>query len=76
MTFSGTSAPSLTLTEKIAAVQGQFTTANDTVVFEHSGSSFVFHNDNTNGDSLVMIAGLALTGLDTDGNATGELIIA
>jgi S-layer protein len=76
VTFSGTSAPSMTLDQKIAAVQGQFTSANDTVVFEHSGSSFVFHNDTTNGDSLVMIAGLAVSGVDTNGNAAGELIIA
>jgi hypothetical protein len=75
VTFAGTS--TLTLQNKIDAVQAQFVAANDTVVFEHVADSYVFHND-SDGDSLVKLVGQAAAGigLDTSTTATtGEIII-
>ena len=55
-----------------AAVQAQFTTANDTVVFVHGDHSYVFHND-TDGDSLVQLYDVIVTGI---GAATGDILVS
>jgi hypothetical protein len=72
VTWAGTSAATLGLDAKITAVQTQFTSANDTVVFTHSSDSYVFHNNST-ADSLVKLVGFTSTGVDT-GTATSTLV--
>ena len=76
VSWTGTSASALSLSSKIAAVQAQFVSANDTVSFNHGSDSFVFHND-ADGDSLVKLVGVTSTGLETStGTTAGEFSIA
>jgi hypothetical protein len=71
--FAGTSAASLTLANKILAVQSVVTaTALDTAIFLDGNSTFVFQN-NTAGDTLIELVGvtgasLASTNAVTAGN--------
>jgi len=75
VTFNGTS--TLTLDQKIAAVQAEFVGANETVVFGHQNDAYVFHNS-TSGDSLVhLISQAATAGLEAStGTTAGEIVIA
>jgi len=62
VTFAGTSLATLTLAEKIAAVQSVVTTvAGDTAMFEHSAagvaSTYIFNNNTA--DSVVQLVGVA-----------------
>jgi hypothetical protein len=76
VSFAGTS--TLTLQNKIAAVQAQFVAANETVLFDHDADSYVFHNDSS-GDSLVKLVdqASASVGLEiSTGTTVGEILIA
>jgi hypothetical protein len=72
VSFAGTSAATIDLDAAVAAVQAQFTTANDTVVFVHGDHSYVFHND-TDGDSLVQLYDVIVTGI---GANTGDILVS
>jgi len=59
VTFAGTSAASLTLAQKISAVQSVvITVAGDSALFTHGSNAYVFNNNATS-DSLVELVGLS-----------------
>jgi hypothetical protein len=65
VTFAGTAAAGLTVAQKIAAVQSVVVTnAGDSAFFTDSGNTYVFNN-NAGGDSVVMLVGVAASGLIT-----------
>jgi hypothetical protein len=74
VTFGGTKAAALTLSEKITAVQGLvITNAGDSALFTHGTNSYVFNN-NSAGDSLVELVGIAGTSLITVNATTASAI--
>lgn len=80
VTFAGTSAASLTLAQKIAAVQSVVTTTSgNSALFTNTAggvtSSYVFNNNSTS-DSLVELVGITGTALGTTASAvTANLIL-
>jgi hypothetical protein len=75
VTFAGTSAASLTVAQKIAAVQSVVVTVNgDSAFFIDGGSTYVFNNE-TAGDVVVQLSGLTgITALITTNAATANAI--
>jgi hypothetical protein len=76
VTFSGTNAATASLADRITAVQ-TVVTANqgDSALFTFSGNSYVFNND-TAGDSLVTLIGVAGTALGGTAATAGLIGIA
>ena len=72
VTFAGTAAADLDVDAMVAAVQAQFTTAGDTVVFVNGDHSYVFHND-TDGDSLVQLFDVIAAGI---GATDGDILVS
>jgi S-layer protein len=72
LTFAGTSAAGLTLAQKATIAQTAITAANATVVFADGANSYVFHND-TAGDSLVELVGVAALGLGAGSTTNGHI---
>ena len=74
--FAGTSASALTLAEKIAAVQSVVTTTTtDLAVFTHGSNSYVFQN-NTAGDIVVELVGVAATNIIVaNANTVGSVLV-
>jgi len=77
VTFAGTSASGLSLAQKIAAVQSVVSTnEGDSALFTHGSNSYVFNND-TDGDSVVELVGVAGTSLvTTNVNTAGVVFIS
>ena len=75
VTFAGTSASSLSLADKIAAVQSVVTTTNgDTCFFTDGTSTYIFNNE-TAGDVVVQLVGVSgVTALATTNAVTNHLI--
>lgn len=70
VTFAGTASAGLTLAQKIAAVQSVVVTNNgDTAYFIDSGNTYVFNNE-TAGDVVVQLTGVANTTALVTTNAT------
>lgn len=66
VTFAGTSATSVTLAQKIAAVQSVVLTNNDDVaVFTNGSNSYVFQNHATLGDTVIELIGVAAVAMTT-----------
>ena len=74
VTFAGTSSSTLSVADKIAAVQSVVTTNNgDTCFFVDNGSTYIFNN-NTTTDSVVQLVGTTVVLLDTTNATTAGLI--
>jgi len=77
VTFAGTLASAASLAQKIAAVQSVVvTTQGDTAIFTNGSNTYVFNND-TAGDSVVELVGVAGTSVTaTNATTAGMIFIA
>lgn len=77
LTFSGTSAATLTAAQAIAAVESLALANTATVLFVNNGNSYVFNN-NTSGDALVQLVGVTAADalVTTNTNGANDLFIS
>lgn len=72
VTFAGTAASGLTLAQKISAIQSVVTGTNgDSAFIVDSGNTYVFNN-NSGGDSVVMLVGVSASALITTNDNTTD----
>jgi hypothetical protein len=72
VTFAGTSASSLSVASKIAAVQSVVTTnSGDSAFFVDNGNTYVFNNNATS-DSIIQLVGVSGSALITTNDATTD----
>ena len=71
ITFQGSAASSLTVDQRIAAVDSLINTDNATAAFVYSGNTYVFHDSaSANGDSVVELVGVSAGSLTDDATTT------